>query len=51
MTEETLQKIIETTWENRDEIGIETTGESREAVEQALNMLDQGLVRVAEKLH
>ena len=49
MTNETLQTIIETTWDNRDTIGTETTGESREAVEQALEMLDQGLVRVAEK--
>ena len=39
MTEETLQKIIETTWENRDEIGIETTGESREADEQPLTLI------------
>ena len=49
MTNETLQTIIETTWDNRDTIGTETTGESREAGEQALEMLDQGLVRVAEK--
>jgi 2,3,4,5-tetrahydropyridine-2-carboxylate N-succinyltransferase len=44
-----LQATIETAWEARAELSIETTGEVREAVEEALNGLDSGTFRVAER--
>lgn len=44
-----LMEIIESAWENRDEIGLDTQGEVREAVENALEQLDSGKLRVAEK--
>ena len=45
-----LQKTIDAAWENRAQINYETQGEIRSAVEQALSLLDQGKVRVAEKI-
>ncbi len=51
MTDKTaLQSTIETAFDNRDEINIQTQGEVREAVNDALNMLDSGEGRVAEKV-
>ncbi|MBB4123942.1 2,3,4,5-tetrahydropyridine-2,6-dicarboxylate N-succinyltransferase [Martelella radicis] len=44
-----LEKTIETAFENRAEISVSTTGEVREAVEDALNLLDSGEARVAER--
>ena len=44
-----IQARIETAWEERDSISPATGGEVREAVEAALNGLDRGLIRVAEK--
>ena len=44
-----LQQIIETAFENRDSISFETKGEVRDAVNEALNLLDSGKARVAEK--
>ncbi len=44
-----LEKTIETAFENRAEISVSTKGEVREAVEDALNLLDSGEVRVAER--
>ncbi len=44
-----LENAIEHAWDNRDDINVSTTGESREAVEDALNALDRGAARVAEK--
>jgi 2,3,4,5-tetrahydropyridine-2-carboxylate N-succinyltransferase len=49
MTAETLQNIIDEAWENRDEVSPATTGALREAVEAALEGLDSGTYRVAEK--
>jgi 2,3,4,5-tetrahydropyridine-2-carboxylate N-succinyltransferase len=46
---EQLQATIEQAWDNRDTISIGTTGEVREAVAEALNLLDSGARRVAEK--
>lgn len=46
---EQLQATIEQAWDNRDAISIGTTGEVREAVAEALNLLDSGARRVAEK--
>lgn len=44
-----LQTIIENAFENRADISASTTGEVRDAVEEALLLLDSGKARVAEK--
>lgn len=44
-----LAPIIDAAWEARADIGVETTGEVRDAVERALALLDNGNARVAEK--
>src|SRR5512133_70444 len=44
-----LQKTIETAFEGRADIGPQTRGEVRDAVETALDLLDKGEARVAEK--
>jgi 2,3,4,5-tetrahydropyridine-2,6-dicarboxylate N-succinyltransferase len=44
-----LARIIDTAFEERDQITTSTKGEVRDAVETALNLLDQGKARVAEK--
>jgi 2,3,4,5-tetrahydropyridine-2-carboxylate N-succinyltransferase len=44
-----LETIIEAAFDNRDSVNISTKGEVRDAVETALNLLDGGKVRVAEK--
>ena len=44
-----LENIIKTSWENRDEINDKTVGITKEAVEQTLNLLGNGSLRVAEK--
>src|SRR5579862_5822204 len=46
---DSLAKTIDAAFERRDEIGPSTKGEVREAVEEALDLLDRGAVRVAEK--
>lgn len=43
-----LETAIEAAWENRDSITPATTGEVREAIEDTLNALDSGTLRVAE---
>jgi 2,3,4,5-tetrahydropyridine-2-carboxylate N-succinyltransferase len=45
-----LQSIIENAWDARDQINLETKGEIREAVNEALLALDAGKLRVAEKI-
>jgi 2,3,4,5-tetrahydropyridine-2,6-dicarboxylate N-succinyltransferase len=45
-----LQKTIETAWDNRESISSATRGEMRDAVEAALESLDKGHARVAEKI-
>jgi 2,3,4,5-tetrahydropyridine-2-carboxylate N-succinyltransferase len=49
MTTSDLQAAVEAAWEDRDAIGPDTTGATREAVENALDLLDRGEARVAEK--
>ncbi len=49
MTANDLEKSIDAAWENRDNIGPATKGAEREAVEEALDQLDSGKARVAEK--
>lgn len=43
-----LAAVIDEAFENRATITTATTGEVRDAVEKALNLLDRGVVRVAE---
>ncbi len=42
-----LQEIIEKAWDDRDSINVDTKGEQRDAVIEALALLDSGAVRVA----
>lgn len=49
MSHADLQKTIEDAFEARDTITTETTGDVREAVNAALNLLDSGKARVAQK--
>src|SRR3954447_4250903 len=44
-----LQKTIETAFDDRANVGPQTKGEVRDAVEVALDLLDKGEARVAEK--
>ena len=44
-----LEKTLETAFDNRDNVNTSTKGEVRDAVEAALNLLDEGKVRVAER--
>ena len=44
-----LKTVIEEAFEARDTISTSTQGDVREAVEEALNLLDKGEARVAEK--
>jgi 2,3,4,5-tetrahydropyridine-2-carboxylate N-succinyltransferase len=44
-----LAATIETAFDNRDSVTTTTTGEVRDAVDEALNALDSGKLRVAEK--
>lgn len=45
-----LEGAIEKAWDLRDQITPETVGETREAIEETLDALDSGALRVAEKL-
>lgn len=44
-----LKSLIETAWENRDQVTLDTKGDTRDAIEAALDLLDSGQARVAEK--
>jgi 2,3,4,5-tetrahydropyridine-2-carboxylate N-succinyltransferase len=44
-----LESVINDAWEKRDGLGLATKGPVREAVEAALEALDSGAARVAEK--
>ena len=44
-----LEHVIEAAFDNRDTVSTTTTGEIRDAVETALNLLDSGKVRVAAR--
>jgi 2,3,4,5-tetrahydropyridine-2,6-dicarboxylate N-succinyltransferase len=50
MTTTSLQSAIEAAWDARDSVTPATKGAVREAVDSALNMLDSGQLRVAEKV-
>ena len=45
-----LHAVIDAAWEQRDEVGPDTGGEVRKAVDRALSLLDSGEARIAEKL-
>jgi 2,3,4,5-tetrahydropyridine-2,6-dicarboxylate N-succinyltransferase len=49
MSQAGLEKIVEAAFAARDKIGPSTKGEVREAVEAALELLDSGEARVAER--
>ena len=49
MDTEQLKKIIETNFEKIEEINPQTKGELPEAVNEVINLLDEGKIRVAEK--
>ena len=49
MENKELENVIETSWESRDEINEKTVGRTKEAVEETLNLLGNGTLRVAEK--
>jgi 2,3,4,5-tetrahydropyridine-2-carboxylate N-succinyltransferase len=49
MTADALQGIIDAAWEDRDRISPTSSGDVREAVETALDGLDSGTLRVADK--
>ncbi len=44
-----LATVIEQAWEDRDTLSVKTTGEVRDAVNAAMDALDSGALRVAEK--
>ena len=44
-----LQSVIEAAFEARDGVNADTKGEVRDAVDETLNLLDSGALRVAEK--
>jgi 2,3,4,5-tetrahydropyridine-2-carboxylate N-succinyltransferase len=44
-----LEATIEKAFDTRDQIGPATRGEVREAVDEALDLMDRGIVRVAER--
>ena len=50
MTDVRLQTQIEKAFEDRAKINSATKGDARDAVDEALDLLDRGKVRVAEKL-
>ncbi|MFV2001962.1 MAG: 2,3,4,5-tetrahydropyridine-2,6-dicarboxylate N-succinyltransferase [Paracoccaceae bacterium] len=49
MSDAQLQTAIEAAWDARDNISPSTTGEVREAIQDTLNALDSGVLRVAQK--
>src|SRR5918993_3598597 len=49
MSHADLSQTIDSAWENRADVSPSTRGAVREAVETALQMLDEGRARVAEK--
>jgi 2,3,4,5-tetrahydropyridine-2-carboxylate N-succinyltransferase len=49
MNDAELQRLIDDAWEKRDQLSPATRGVTRDAVEAALDALDEGRLRVAEK--
>ena len=51
MTVAALEKTIDAAWDARNDVTPDTTGAVRDAVNAALDLLDDGQVRVAEKIN
>ena len=49
MSNADLESAIEAAWDTRDQITPSTGGETRDAIEETLNALDAGTLRVAER--
>jgi len=49
MSSADLQSTIDAAWDDRANVGFDTAGPVREAVEEALDLLDSGKARVAEQ--
>jgi len=49
MSDANLQSVIDAAWETPDQVSPSTSGELRDAIEEALNGLDEGRYRVAQK--
>ncbi len=49
MNRDQLQSVIDAAFDARDDVNPDTKGEVRDAVEEALSMMDSGALRVAEK--
>src|SRR3546814_7200437 len=45
-----LQPVIDAAWDARDTVNVQTKGEVRDAVDATLEALDNGKLRVAEKI-
>tara|TARA_B100000780_G_scaffold276586_1_gene245454 strand:- start:862 stop:1722 length:861 start_codon:yes stop_codon:yes gene_type:complete len=50
MTPADLETIINKAWDDRDSLNADTAGEQRQAVDTALALLDNGTMRIAEKI-
>ena len=46
-----LEKLINSAFEDRENINVNTSGEIRDAVNNTLNQLDSGVIRVCEKIN
>ena len=45
-----VEQVIDAAWEDRDSLGPQTSGDVRDAVNSAIDALDRGEVRIAEKI-
>ncbi|MCW8914344.1 MAG: 2,3,4,5-tetrahydropyridine-2,6-dicarboxylate N-succinyltransferase [Magnetovibrio sp.] len=45
-----LENTVNAAWDDRDNVGLDTQGEIREAVNDAIELLDSGKARVAERV-
>ena len=50
MDQDNLKNVIDKAFDNILDVGINTKGEIRDAVDETLNLLDSGKLRVAEPL-
>jgi len=50
MTPKELEKVVVNAWQQRDDLSSSTQGQLRTAVDETLDLLDTGSVRVAEKV-
>ena len=50
MDQENLKNVIDKAFDNISDVSINTKGEIRDAVDETLNLLDSGKLRVAEPL-